>query len=242
MEGQHSINHTACGACKKAVAMLRLIGGEDMETLLVHIGLVEEEDTFDQVLEKVRAGIKKQTNQAVARHKLFTQMTQSDKTFAAWFPKIKEQAERCDFANYNVQKATRDAILYQTSDKKLQQKILSEDLALEETIKMGLALEQSRKKVDNLNSGKFENGDSERIARLEEQIRALKVKKKTRGARKGKEDKCELCTRPLHKSGSCPAASATCFDCGEKGHFARAPVCKKEESKNDKTRCRTTQI
>ena len=66
VEGEHTINHAACGACKKAVAMLRLIGGEDMETLLVHIGLVEEEDTFDQVLEKVRAGIKKQTNQAVA--------------------------------------------------------------------------------------------------------------------------------------------------------------------------------
>ena len=40
----------------------------------------------------------------------------------------------------------RDAILYQTSDKKLQRKILSEDLALEETIKMGLELDQSQKK------------------------------------------------------------------------------------------------
>ena len=32
--------------------MLRLLGGEDMEMLLVHIGLVEDQYSFDQVVEK----------------------------------------------------------------------------------------------------------------------------------------------------------------------------------------------
>ena len=37
--------------------------------------------------------------------------------------------------------AARDAILLQTQDKKLQQKILAEDLSYADTVKYGLALE-----------------------------------------------------------------------------------------------------
>lgn len=195
--------------------MMRLIGGKEVEVLFKHTRLVEADDTWPEALRKIQDGIKKQTNQAVARHKLFTQLRQGEKSFGSWFPKVKEQAGRCDWTGYNEKQAARDAMLFQTSSTKLQQKILAEDLDMDKTIKMGLPLEQSKKKVESMNSGKerksYEKDD--RIAKLEEKVRALSA-----GGSTG-QSKCDTCTRPFHEEGRCPARKATCHDCEEEGHF-----------------------
>ena len=52
-EGEHTENHVDCGACGKGQAMLRLIGGKEMETLLDYVGAVEEKDTLTRLYEKV---------------------------------------------------------------------------------------------------------------------------------------------------------------------------------------------
>ena len=81
--------------------------------------MVKDTDNWQESLEKVSQGIKKQTNQAAARFKLMQKMPQGDSCFAQWFPLVKEQAERCTWQGYDGSKAARDAILYQTRDKKL---------------------------------------------------------------------------------------------------------------------------
>ena len=73
-----------------------------------------------------------QTNQAAARFKLMQKMPQSNSYFAEWYPWVKEQAERCIWQGYDGSMAARDAILLQTQDKKLQQKLLAEDLLRQE--------------------------------------------------------------------------------------------------------------
>ena len=133
---------TACAACVKAKNMLRLVGGDEMRILFDHVGLVKDTDHWDSSLTKITNGIKKQTNQAAARYKLMRQLPQGDMCFAEWYPKIKEQSERCTWDSYNAETAARDAILYQTGDKKLQQKIMAQDLSYANTIKYGLSLEQ----------------------------------------------------------------------------------------------------
>ena len=75
-----------------------------------------------------------QTNQAVCRQKLLTKLTQGERQFSVWYPKVKEQALRCLFKNYDSNKPTRNAILYKTSDSKLQREVLSKDLDMELTI------------------------------------------------------------------------------------------------------------
>ena len=169
-DGVHTQGHNNCGACKKYKSMIRLIGGKEVELLFKHVGQIRTDDTWDQTLTKVKEGITKQTNQAVARHKLFTQLSQGEKTFAAWFPRVKEQVTRCDFMGYNGDNATRDAILFQTMNTKLQQKILAEDLDMEKNIKLGLALEQSKKKVEMINAARGERKEDDRIAKLEEEV------------------------------------------------------------------------
>ena len=91
--GAHTEGHAHCGACRKAKATLRLVGGDAMKSLFDHVGSVEEDDTFDTAINKITNGIK-QTNQATARFKLFQQMPQGGQHFAEWYVKVKEQADR----------------------------------------------------------------------------------------------------------------------------------------------------
>ena len=108
-------------------------------------------------------------------HRLFTQMKQSDKTFAAWFPKSKGQPDMYVDANY-TDNASRDTILYQTTSKKLWQKILSEDLSLDDTFKMKTIRIKSNKKkyskswLSNMNLLKKVDCQPERFRRKEIQI------------------------------------------------------------------------
>ena len=224
--GEHSADHTNCAACKASQAMLRMVGGENMKSLMEHVGKVVVGDTFEQVIKKVEDGIMKQTNQSVARHKLFMSMGQEDRSFAEWYPLVKEQAARCDFSNYSKEMATRDALLFQTTNDKLKQKILSEDMDLDKTIKIGLALEQSKKKVDEMNSKRPERKEVDRVAKLEEKIRALE----TKGPKVKK--KCEKCEFAAHTSGKCPAENNEWFQCHKTGHFARSSLCKKKRQEN----------
>ena len=87
--GQHTAGHVTCDACKKSKAMLRLIGQDEMQSLLLHTGNVLDGDTFDEAVEKVETGIVKQTNQAVARHKLMKRLDQGEKSFSSLYPALK---------------------------------------------------------------------------------------------------------------------------------------------------------
>jgi hypothetical protein len=153
-----------------------------MTRLFEHVGLVVDADTFDQAINKVELGVKKQTNQATARFKLFQQMPQGGDKFAQWFTRVREQADRCNWENYGAKEAARDAILFQTDSKKLQRKIVAEDLSYDDSVKFGLALEQGESKVEQMRSqngnGNGSRESVERVAALEEQVRRMQSKEK----------------------------------------------------------------
>merc|ERR1712059_62637 len=103
---------------------------------------------------KISRGIRGQTNQASARFKLMQKLPQGDSSFSEWYPNVRDQAGQCTWEGYNADGAARDAILLQTRDKQLQQKVLMEDLNYVNTIKYGLSLEQGKKKVDKIISSR----------------------------------------------------------------------------------------
>ena len=226
---------TPCQACEKTKNILLLVGGEEVRTLFDHVGKVQEADSWKETLEKVSQGIRQQTNQAAARFKLMQKMPQSDSCFAEWYPRVKEQAERCNWQDYDASKAARDAILLQTRDKKLQQKILAEDLSYADTIRYGLSLEQGRKKVDEINTLRG-NHDDPRVARLEEQVRRLQTSKP------GSSGSCRTCTRPTHADGECPGRKVECYTCGLVGHFKGSAACKKKRGSGGKKKEKANQI
>ena len=177
VEGEHTAEHADCGACRKAKATLELVGGDEMTRLFEHVGLVVDGDTLDQAISKVELGVKKQTNQATARFKLFQQMPQRGDKFGQWFTRVREQADRCNWENYGAREAARDAILFQTDSKRLQRKIVAEDLSYDDSVKFGLALEQGESKVEQMRShngnGSGSRESVERVAALEEQVRRM---------------------------------------------------------------------
>ena len=213
-------------ADNKKKSLLRAIGGQDMIFLFDHLGKVTEEMTYAVAIQNVRTAITSQTNQAMIRYKLFTNMAQENEAFSSWWAKIKEQAEKCNFEGYDSKSAARDAILFQTSDVKLRKKVLAEDYGLDETIKLGLAHEQSEAKAAIMENKDDKSNDVRKI--VEEEVARLNTDRSVKL-------KCQTCTG-FHKSGfKCPGKKCEkCFSCGEKGHFKGAPLCKgKTVNKND---------
>ena len=216
-------DHVCCPSCEQEKALILNFGGDEMERLFEHVGVVLETDTYHKAIEKVEAGIKKMTNQATARYKLFQEMPQDGQPFNSWSQLVREQADRCDWALYDNKRAARDAILYQMDDKKLRKKIIAEDTPLQEVIKIGVASEQAGKAADRLHGRNGDPGGSVRIAALEEQVRALSIAKKEVKV----DTSCRTCTRPTHSAGKCQGLKVKCYDCGLKGHFKGASACKK---------------
>ena len=68
--------------------ILKAIGGPDMVSLFEHEGNVADEDTFDQAVAKIEAGIREQTNKAMAKYKLFLGLPQEGEAFSTWWKKI----------------------------------------------------------------------------------------------------------------------------------------------------------
>ena len=128
--------HAACDSCEQEKALLLHFGGDEMERLFEHVGGVVAADNYGKAVKKVEEGIKKLTNQATARYKLFQEMPQDGQPFDGWSQLIKEQANRCDWAAYDSSRAARDAILFQMDDRKLKTKIIAEDTPLDEVIKV----------------------------------------------------------------------------------------------------------
>ena len=249
-DGAHTAAHGAepgggrCKGCVRAKATLQLVGGKEMEKLFNHVGLVEAADTFERSLEKVLEGIKKQTNQASARFKLFQQMPQNGSNFVSWYSSVKEQADRCTWTGYDAKMAARDAILFQTDNKRLQRKIMAEDLKYDEAVKFGLALEQGDLKVEQIrskngngNGSHSENGISEEVRMLREEVRRLQVKEQPKRKQSSKSSAavaCRTCCNPRCED-PCIAVDSRCYDCGKTGHFRYAAACSKVE-KQEKVR------
>ena len=100
--------------------IIRLEGGRDMVDLFKHVGKVNDGDSYDAALEKIRKALKGRGNRTASVFKLFTGMPQGEKTFDAWHKKVYEAAKQVDWDGYNAEVAAVDAIVMQTRSIKLQ--------------------------------------------------------------------------------------------------------------------------
>ena len=67
-----------------------------------------------------------------------------------WWTKVKEEYEKYNFQGYTKEKAAKDALLFQTSNAKLRKKVLSEDTNLDYLVKLGLTMEHTEGKADQM--------------------------------------------------------------------------------------------
>ena len=77
--------------------------------------------------------LKRQTSNKVgitAYTRLMREMPQADEVVSVWWPRVKEQADRCIWAGYDQKMAASDAILQHCEEKR----IIAENLSFEDII------------------------------------------------------------------------------------------------------------
>ena len=219
-------------------------GGEDMQDLFRHVGLVEDGDTYAGAVEKVKTALRKRGNRTAAVFKLFNGHAQGSQSFESWHRGVHKAAKLIDWTGYDADKAAVDAIITQTSSTKLQQKGLQENPAYLELVDIGISQEQAKKK-----SNKLPDGESETVSRLKQENKSLKKRLSGGGDSGGGKvtKKCDRCCSGRCKGGSsCFAEGKTCLRCQGQGHFAASSLCpdkdshKKEGGKKDKGKGKTT--
>ena len=218
---------------KKSLLLYR--GGDDMKDLFEHVGKVVAADSFDEAITKIQEGLKERTNSTVQRNLLLTSFPQGSKSFEKWSKEITNTAKLISYTNYDWKAAAVDAMLLQTSNPKLRERALQEDMDFDKFLKLGIAKEQSTKGAAQLAvaSGQTSNSSNET-----EEIRRLRTENKQLRERTSKMHVQELCSRCAYEgcpSGEhCPAMGQKCDNCKKMNHFARA--CRKKPKPKKKGR------
>ena len=78
-----------------------------------------------------------------------------------------KQAKMCLWDGYHMKVAAWNVILQQCDNKKLQRKVIVEDLNFEDIIKYGLAYEQAENKVTRVNKYLNQEKGADHVAQLE---------------------------------------------------------------------------
>ena len=228
-------------------AMLKIEGGADMVQLLKKYK-VEEVDTYQQAVEKVKNALKTRGNRTAAVFKLFNGHKQGSQSFDSWHQSLVKAANLIDWTGYDASRAAADAILLQTSSLKLQQRALQENPDLDQLIALGMSQEQARKKASSLPGGQEEDvnrlrQENETVNRLRQEVEKLRQENRRSGAprggppgrnkaNEGAKAKCAKCCTdrcPDPNGLRCMAAGKRCLGCGEASHFARSKLCQKKK-------------
>ena len=234
---------TPSDAEKKSMTLLK--GGKDMRTLFEHVGEVVTEDTFAAAVRKIEDKLKGRTNKTVQRNMLLCNNPQGSTSFEKWSQRLAEAAKLIDYDGYNWKAAVVDAVLLQTSNKKLRERALQEEITYEELIKLGIAKEQSQKGAKQLEQAagfSCQSGASNDPIDVHEKVRRLqlensKLKKKKRKSRESKSQSDKPCTRCAEISCNggtkCKAHGQKCSNCKKMNHFAKACRTKKDSKKQN---------
>ena len=113
-------------------------------------------DTLDQALTKIRTQCGGHVNLTMAMYKLM-HIKQGTKSFTQFKREVEELAVQCQFETnpYTKSRAIKDAMIYGTSDEKLQKEALAKDVDRATLTKAGLGYEQARKSHGAMKSMTF---------------------------------------------------------------------------------------
>ena len=235
---------TPSDAEKKAITIIK--GGKDMKTLFDHVGEVVDGDTFEEAVTKITEKLKTRTNKTVQRNMLLCNNPQGGKSFEKWSQQLAEAAQLISYDGYNWKSAVVDALLLQTSNKKLRERALQEEISYEELIKLGIAKEQSQKRAAQLEQAAGFSGNKMatglEVGEAQEEVRRLKLEnsrlKKEANRDQSLRDEpttCSRCAKTSCKGGTkCAANGQRCSKCKRMNHFAAA--CKTKSTRKKQTR------
>ena len=128
---------------------------------------------------------------------MFTNFPQGSKSIQRWSQEVLgDAAKMINYDNYDWQHAAMDAIILQTSNTKLRERALQENVTYDKLLQLGIAREQSEKGAVLLEQASGHRSNDTRV-KLEEDVQRLKLEKKWKQNREphDKEKKCGRCGR-----------------------------------------------
>ena len=201
---------------KKALLLFK--GGDDMKNLFQYVGKVEDTDSYDAAIKKIKSGLMDRTNKVVQRNLLLADFPQGSKSFEKWSQEISNAAKPIDYKDYDWKQAAVGAILLQTSNAKLRERALQESTTYDALMRLGIAKEQSVKGAALLEQAS--GGTSYSKVKVEEEVRRLQNENDRLRARNNKQ--CSRCGYSNCQQGSkCPANGQICHKCGNENHLSK---------------------
>ena len=185
--------------------MLLFKGGNDMKNLFQHVGKVSDTDTYANVVKKIGDGLEKCTNKVVQRNMLLSNYPQGTKSFEKWSQDVSNAAKLISYDQYDWQQAAVDAMLLQTTNPKLRERALQDNVSYDELMKLGITKEQSAKGAALLEqaSGQTSNSSSrmqEEVRRLKQENKQLKTQFTRKTCSRCGNDRCQQGKKSMDKS------------------------------------------
>lgn len=159
---------------------------------------------------------------------LFYSRNQKDgETFDSFLVDIKKLSKTCEFAD-NKDDMIRDRIVLGIADKGLQEKMLKNNMKLEDAIELCRATELARGQSKDMRRDIVEQVIHE-VGKTRKEYPAASNNKNQNYKRQQRRNTCNRCNIG-HGKGKCPAFGKTCNNCQKPNHFAIACRMKKIKS------------
>ncbi len=202
------------------------------------------DDDIEQILEHIRAYIRKQRNPVLDRRDFYRRRQGMQEKIDHFYADVKDIYESCEFGHEDLkcdhcgepcghgkmlrEEFLRDKLLFGMSSEKHQEKVLEiplQDLTLEKTHTLIQAMESSKSTTTELRS---QNVNVDALEGKKGRWKPKSTYKKEKGRAMIPKDSCRNCAKQ-HEFGKCPAANRTCNHCQKSGHYEICCRAKKQE-------------
>ena len=252
-EAENRMDYIGVVNDKEKIILLKTWGGTDINELIkleksplnIKTELSSEntpvECTYDQLISRLRNYLSKLVNRTMAMHQLLTTQ-QGARSWSDFMRDLEKKSKILNFEKkpYSIEEAIKDAAIFGMNDTILKEKALAEDPDLEKLTRWGLARETGKEDANHLKGsnirrlglpkdGKMKDDEIDNII---DALQVMKLRKpgKYSGRKPANKLQCQRCNSS-HPPERCPSNGKTCFECGQKDHFAKSLACKKTSVK-----------
>ena len=256
-EAENRMEFMGCSDDKSKINLVKVWGGTEILDFLKaqKIEIDTANPNYPNFTCKIKDELRKLVNRTMAMHDLLT-TKQGSKKWMDYIDELNNKAKILDIEKnpYTSDDVVKDAAIFGMSDARLRERALAEDPNLAKLISLGQAkeagkadaqtLRESNTTVKKIDYGKESHGgmSPDEIDTIIEDLKVMKLKKvgkySSRAVRSNDSEECKRCITQ-HIQGRCPANGKSCFTCGERNHFSRAPICKgtrEKKSPDDDTK------
>lgn len=226
---------------KRQLSLLRFYGGKKLKdiikTLTPEIPPGQVEPTYKTTKLALDEYFIQKTNKVFERHKFRMLNQENEESTHDYVTRLRTQGAKCNFGEYNLDKAIVDQLIEKCSSSKLRRAYLKEsDLSVEEALQRAFIFESTETQARQIEEDKGEHSEIHKITSNYKQQQRYNggYSKQSRDNSPLKPvTKCYGCNGSDHIHGQtkCPAFGKKCNYCGVINHFEKTCFKKRNSGK-----------